>query len=193
MKITFLILFVVLANVTTTYEQSTADGQNSVLKAQVAQRVLLKSECRENNGIRMKLMNETNWAISVPTFSMYVDPVRLERYTLLNGSTIFLLPSDKEISTLFYWVESEKRVRGERLIKTTAMASDNSSTSWIAPRSSIFFDVPEKYFIGYQHLYVKFNYEWEQPEKGLTVVYSPEHRAYHPGLANEGITIANCP
>jgi hypothetical protein len=192
MTVVLLVIFAILAINTTTFEQSTVDTQERVRRPQSPQQVLLRSECRKGNDIRLKLLNETDWAISVQTFSMYLDPLKRKRYTLFNSSTVFLLPNDKEISSLFYWVDAEKRIKGETLTKTTAIAADNSSTSWIGPKDSIFFDVPEKYLSGNNRLYIRFNYEWEQPASGLTVIFSPEHRIYHPGLVNEGDKIMSC-
>jgi hypothetical protein len=165
---------------------------NSTGPKNINQQVVLRSECREKNGVRLRLVNDTSWAVSVSTFSMYANPFKYKKYKLSSGPTVFLLPEDEEISSLFYWLQKDAAIKGKRYIEVITMAADNSAESWIAPGKSVYFRVENEYMDSAYDLYVKVNYEWELKEGSAMINSSTEHRIYYPGLENEGVELKPC-
>lgn len=135
-------------------------------------------DCKDKKKIKLRLYNNTNWAIAVPTFSYYFDPKKLKKVKLNNGTSVFAMPSDKEISSLYYFVEKEVTLDGKKVLILETYATDSLNVSWIAPNDSIFFSIPIEHLKNEWELYVKFNYEWELPIKGTFLSNEPQHRLY---------------
>lgn len=144
-------------------------------------------ECREGKKIRLRLYNKTEWAIALQTFSYYVnpDPKKNKVITLRQGGSVFGLPNDREISSLFYFIEKVEVRKGKKILLTESNAIDSYNSSWIAPNDSIFFLVPAEWVDEQSELYIKFNYEWELSKQSIFLSNEPQHRLYFRSAQNE--------
>lgn len=137
----------------------------------------VRAECKEKETIRFRLFNNTNWAIAVSTFSFYLTPDNVRRVTLQNGRTVYLMPNDKEISSLFYFTERAEAQGNEKILVLGGYKTDSYNSSWIGSKDSIFFSIP-KNNLRNAEVYVPFNFEWELTEQGTFMPDGPKHRLY---------------
>lgn len=136
-------------------------------------------ECQNKNTIQLRLHNNTQWAIAVSTFSFYFDPHKIVTIKLSNGQTAFPLPNDKEISSLYYFVE---KANARQDIKVPQIDySDSFNQSWIASKESILFSVPREYLQEGLQIYIPFNYEWELNDQGI-IHNQPVHKTFFRGV-----------
>lgn len=142
----------------------------------------LDLECQVSQQYRFRLSNRTRWAISVPTekiyFSSSSDNGRRPRTTSLDlGGSVFVLPEDKPIDSILYFVEREISRSPYPIRETVTEGIDSFNHSWISKESSIFFFVDKKDLSEKSRIFVKFNYEWELNKQGVFVGGLNEHIA----------------
>ena len=140
--------------------------------------IIVTAECEGKQGIRFRLSNSTKWAIAVSTFSCYLNPKNGKRTTLLNGMPVYLLPDDREISSIFYYTEKEKSEEQEKSLVLGGYKTDSYNTSWIGSENSIIFSIPKDEFKDGVRAYILFKYEWELNEKGTFSPSGIQHRSY---------------
>src|SRR5690606_29951705 len=108
-----------------------------------------------------RLFNNTSWAVAVSTFSFYLTPDHVRRVTLQNGRTVYLMPNDKEISSLFYFTERAEAHGKERMLVLGGYKTDSYNSSWIGSMDSIFFSIPIADLKNNTEVYVPFYFECE--------------------------------
>lgn len=142
--------------------------------------IYIKVECQNKDTVRLRLYNNTPWAITVPTFSMYVNPKKVITIKLSNGETAIALPSDRDITSIYYYLEKDG---GQENIDVPQLNySDSFNPSWIPSNESIFFTVPKERLRDGLQLYVSFNYEWEINKQGI-IHNEAEHKVFFRGAA----------
>lgn len=129
---------------------------------------------RSIQGVWLRLNNNTHWAISVPTDSLYVGP-KTTPLKLCDGSGALGLRDGIEVSAR-YEVEVLSGHEGVNKPKV-ANRIDFSSSAWLRPGGSVLFVVPRDYLKDFLAIYFPFNYEWEM-ESGRMRSDEPEHRVY---------------
>lgn len=141
--------------------------------------IYIKVECQYKDSVRLRLYNNTLWAITIPTFSLYVNPKKVITIKLGNGDTAIALPNDRDISSIYYFVEkdgSQDNIDVPRL-----NYSDSFNPSWIPSNDSIFFTVSKERLREGLRLYVPFNYEWEVNKQGV-IHNEAEHKVFFRGI-----------
>jgi hypothetical protein len=141
--------------------------------------VYLKAECRNKDTVRLRFYNNTGWAVAVRTFSLYVNPKKVATVKLINGETAFVLPNDRDISSIYYYVEKDGVQENIDVPKLNY--SDSFNPSWIATNDSIFFTVPKAHLRDGLQVYVHFNYEWEINKQGI-IHNEPLHKVIFRGV-----------
>lgn len=141
--------------------------------------VFIKAEgSGKNQRLRLRLFNNTKWAIAVGTFSYYFNPARIKKIKLQSGKVVTVMPSDKEIDSLYYFTERERIQGNKKVLILGGHWTHSYNNSWIGPKDSIFFSIPEKDLRKGTELYISFKYEWELNEKGVFLSGEPQHRVY---------------
>jgi hypothetical protein len=149
--------------------------------------VYLRVERREKETVWLRVHNNTSWALAVRTFSFYFN--RKNVTYRLNGHSVFALPSDRDVDSLFYYVEKEPTASKE--VKVPRLShGDSASISWIPAGGSILFSVPTEQLDPDLMIYVPFQYEWELSEQ-LIFNNEPDNRVYFRGadLSNGAVTV----
>ena len=141
-----------------------------------------QTKTRSNGGkvIWLRLHNNTRWAISVPTESLYIGPA-VAPIWLCNGRSALAVRDSMKINVQFEMELlttrdslSEKNMRGLPSLNR----SDVFSASWLPAGGSLLFSVPGEYLMGNSSaIYVPFNYEWEYGDRTFTI-NEPQHRIY---------------
>lgn len=178
MKTKFVVIFLLLLNNIGFSQVKKLDTDNQTKLVENTATIFVKAECEENQDIRFRLFNNTNWAIAVPTFSFYLIPKKIRRATLQNGKTIYLMPNDREISSLFYYTEKEQIQGNKKNLVLGGYYTDSFNISWLGSKDSIFFSIPKEELKDSTEVYIIFNYEWELSEKGFFFPNEAQHRAY---------------
>lgn len=133
-------------------------------------------EEKAKNGIRilrLRLHNNTRWAISFSTDSLYIGP-NITPWRLGDGRPALGLRDGIQVNVQ-YQIEPE---RGAKVVEAPVInRGDVSSTSWLPPGRSIIFNVPREHLNKNLRLYVSFAYEWETAEHDYGTK-EPEHRVY---------------
>jgi hypothetical protein len=171
-------LLVLSAMASTAFTQ-TGDSSKGARLDKDRPTIYLKVECQTNNRVRLRLYNNTRWAVSIPTFSLYVNPKKVVTIKLINGKTAFALPNDREISSIHYYVEKDGDK--EKIDVPRLNYSDSFNPSWIAPNNSIFFTVSKEHLREGLQIYVPFNYEWEINSQGI-IYNEPRHKVFFRGI-----------
>jgi hypothetical protein len=137
--------------------------------------------------VRLRLHNNTCWAIGFPTDSLYVGP-KMTPLRLSDGRGVLGLREGIEVNAR-YEVEA---AAGEKLVKSPGhrlsiipvkakppviRRSDMFSISWLPPGRSVIFVVPREHLAENLRVYVPYNYEWETSESDFGSG-EPEHRVY---------------
>lgn len=154
------------------------NGRNEFNGKENKAMIYIKAECEEKENIRFRLFNNTNWAIAVPTFSFYLTPDNVRRAKLQNGQTVYLMPNNKEISSLFYFTEKEQVQGREKSLILGGRWTDSFNYSWIGSKDFIFFSIPKAELKDNAEVFVLFNYEWELNERGMFFSNEVQHRIY---------------
>lgn len=141
--------------------------------------IYIKVECQNRATVRLRLYNNTRWAVAIPTFSQYVNPKKVATIKLINGETALALPNDRDISSIYYYVEKDGAQENIDVPKLNY--SDSFTPSWIPSDDSIFFTVPKEHLKKGLQIYVSFNYEWEINRQGI-IHNEPQHRVFFRGV-----------
>jgi len=146
-----------------------------------------------NQGIWLRLHNNTKWAINFCTLSLYIPP-KVAPVHLADGRSVLGLNNGVEVS-MCHGVEQLKRYerqlarKGETKHKESIKESerqvgydtgDMSSSAWLPSGSSVVFSVPREHLSKDLAIFVRFNYEWEYGERTFRSD-EPEHRVYFYG------------
>lgn len=88
------------------YAQTPSTGPTSNARVeQIKPTIYVSFVWNDRDRVRLRLNNNTNWAIAVRTGAFYFNR---KRTTLLEqGESVFTLPSNVEIDSLHYYVEKE--------------------------------------------------------------------------------------
>lgn len=155
-------------------------GQTKI--KQLGDAITLVTECQSQKEIQLRLHNFTDWPIAVSTFSSYSSMRKSRSLKLSSGTIVSAMPNNKEISSLFYWIEREiKPVDGKRVFEVFGTAGDSYDVSWIAPKDSIMFSVPIDLLPQENQLFVKYNFDWELGGNGRFFSGGNEHRVFYRG------------
>lgn len=142
---------------------------------------------RSNGAIRLRLHNNTRWAISFSTESLYVGtavvPLRLG-----DGRTVLALRTGTQVNAE-YQIEPDRLAKGasparggppmeETVTSSPIDWGDVSATSWLPSGACVTFLVPRNLSLEHSRLYVAFAYEWESIQ-GASPADEPQHRVYY--------------
>lgn len=123
--------------------------------------------------VRLRLHNNTRWAINFSTDSLYIGP-NITPLRLSDGRSALGLRDGIEVNVR-YEIEPE---RGAEFVEAPVFnRSDMFSTSWLPPGRSVIFIVPREHLSKNLKVYVPFTYEWETTERDYGIK-EPEHRVY---------------
>jgi hypothetical protein len=142
-----------------------------------------------NQGIWLRLHNNTRWAISFSTESLYIG-LKITPLRLSDGRGALGLREDVEISP---WYEVEA-VRSHESVRTpdgglhiekpvnlptppVGTRGHLSWTSWLPSGRSVIFSIPREHLAKHLAIYVSFSYEWETAERDPGNG-EPQHRVY---------------
>ncbi|MGH9768144.1 MAG: hypothetical protein ACREAB_11970 [Blastocatellia bacterium] len=137
--------------------------------------------------VRLRLHNNTRWAISFSTDSLYIGP-QTTPLRLGDGRGALGLRDGIEVNVR-YGIEPETGVEFVKApggsvniipieVKLPVInRSDVSSTSWLPSGRSVIFIVPREHLAKNLKVYVPFAYEWETAERDYGTK-EPEHRVY---------------
>jgi hypothetical protein len=134
-----------------------------------------KLKAESSKGIWLRLHNNTRWAISLPTNSLYVGGKQTTPLRLCDGNGALGLRDEIEVDAR-YEVDV---LPGREGVNKPRIANriDVFSNSWLGPNSSVVFVVPRGYLKDPLAIYLPFHYEWEIVKGGVGSM-EPEHRAY---------------
>lgn len=152
-------------------------------------------KCTDKESVQLAILNNSNWPIGVSTYSTYRDPWKYRSLKLSSGVTVSAMPDDKEIRSLYYWVEREVASgNGKTTIEVSAFTSHGGDTSWMAPASSIIFRIPRDELMHDASLFIRINYDWELVTGESNVFNSKavEHRAYYDGANLSRVPLPPC-
>lgn len=141
--------------------------------------IYIKAECQNKATVRLRLYNNTGWAVTIPTFSLHVNPKKVVTIKLINGAKALALPDDLDISSIYYYVEKDGTQ--ENINVPQLNYSDSFNPSWVAINDSIFFTVPKEHLREGLQVYVPFNYEWEINKQGI-ISNEPWHKVFFRGI-----------
>jgi hypothetical protein len=142
-------------------------------------------------GIWLRVHNNTKWAINIHTQSLYLGE-KTELIRLGDGRSIFGLREGVEISPchgveIVDRYESRKMPDGSVHINENVDVSDPpvgyckgahiSASAWLASGRSVIFSIPKEHLAKRLAIFVSFNYEWETTEKD-DGSREPKHRVY---------------
>jgi hypothetical protein len=143
-----------------------------------------------NQGIWLRLHNNTKWAINFCTLSLYIPP-KVAPVRLSDGRSVLGLNDGVEVS-MCHGVEALKRYeiqlarKGERKKQESIKGTDRQvgydtgdvfSSAWLPSGSSVIFSVPREQLSKSLAVFVRFNYEWEYSNRTFRSD-EPEHRVY---------------
>ncbi len=157
---------------------STAECQNGVPSGGRLNKekpaVYIDVDCQNATTFRLRLYNNTDWPITIPTYSFYFNPKNAVAIKLKNGPTVFPLPSDRDISSVYYYVEKDT---DQKIQVPVLNYPDSFNQSWIVPRGSIRFTVPKEHLKEGLRIFISFNYEWELSYHGV-ILNDVQHRVF---------------
>ncbi|MFN2533338.1 MAG: hypothetical protein ABR555_18805 [Pyrinomonadaceae bacterium] len=147
-----------------------------------------------NQGIWLRMHNNTKWAINFCTPGLYIPP-KVGPFRLLDGRGVLALLEGVEISMCHgvdrvsrYESVNTKAGASRREKRATCSESevgydkgDVSSTAWLPPGKSVIFSVPREQLCSDFAVFIRFNYEWEYGERTFRS-NEAEHRVYFRGL-----------
>ncbi len=143
-----------------------------------------------NQGIWLRLHNNTKWAINFCTPSLYIPP-RVAPVRLADGRGVLGLNDGVEVS-MCHGVEElrsyEWKLARAREAKNRESTKDSErqvgydtgdvfSSAWLPSGSSVVFSVLREHLSKDLAIFVRFNYEWEYGERTFRSD-EPEHRVY---------------
>jgi hypothetical protein len=143
-----------------------------------------------NQGIWLRLHNNTKWAINFCTLSLYIPP-KAAPFRLTDGRGVLALREGVEVN-MCHGVEEvsyyESVITSDCKARTESLAADSSpqvgydkgdvfSSAWLPPGQSVTFSVPREHLGKDLAIFIRFNYEWEYGERTFRSD-EPEHRVY---------------
>jgi hypothetical protein len=127
----------------------------------------------ESEVVWLRLHNNTCWAISFPTESLYIG-AKTTMIRLSDGRAALAPREGLEVNAR-YEVEAE---RNSEIVKLPIIRrADVMSNTWLAPGHSVTFAVSRDHLAKSLMIYIPFNYEWESGEQDRGSG-EPEHRIY---------------
>ena len=136
-----------------------------------------KERGKHGEFIWLRLHNNTRWAISVPTDSLYVGPV-ISPITLCAGRSVLAIRDGRKINARYELALPTRPDSADKNLPIL-IRSDVSSTTWLPPGGSVLFSVPREHLSkGSSGIYVPYQYEWEYVDRTFTSTNEPEHRVY---------------
>ena len=171
-----IIVFFVLIGIGTALGQMTDDSKANGQVKFDRPTVFIEYVCGNRQKARLRLVNNTIWAITVLSDQYYPfgGTVRVS-----SNAEYHTLPEDKEVS-LFLHVD-RFALPWEQVAVPKVLPPDSGVSNWIASGHSTLFSVPTEYLTDKLEVYVDFNYEWEL-RKNNTLVGGPEHRVIFRGI-----------
>lgn len=143
-----------------------------------------------NQGVWLRLHNNTRWAINFCTLSLYVGP-KVAPLRLGDGRGVLGLRDGVEVN-MCHEVEAVKSYESGvtpegGMFKGKSVAvqqppvgyrtGDVFSTSWLPAGGSVMFSVPREHLDKHFAIYITYNYEWEYGERAFRND-EPQHRVY---------------
>lgn len=145
-----------------------------------------------NQGIWLRLHNNTKWPINIATLSAYAVGEKTKLLHLSDGRNVFGLREGVEIS-LRHGVEVVDRYESRTLPDGSVHIDENinvpnppvgynrgghvSGSAWLPAGHSVIFSVPREHLAKHLTIFVTFKYEWETSEQD-DGNKEPEHRVY---------------
>lgn len=144
-----------------------------------------------NEGVWLRLHNNTKWPICVSTESSYLGE-KTSLIRLSDGRSVFGLREGVEISPrhgveVFDRYESRKAPDGSVKINDNIAAPNPpigydkgghiSAHAWLPPGRSVIFSLPKEHLAKRLAIFVTFKYDWETAERD-DGSKEPEHRVY---------------
>lgn len=143
-----------------------------------------------NQGVWLRLHNNTHWAINFCTLSLYVGP-KVSPLRLQNGRAVLGLRDDIEVN-MCHKVEaskgyvpgavSEGEIDNRRPVEARRPpvgydTGDVFSTSWLPAGGSVVFSVPREHLADQFAIVISYNYEWEYGQRTFRND-EPRHEVY---------------
>lgn len=151
--------------------------------------IYIDVDCQNTTAVRLRLYNNTGVAIAIPTYSFYFDPKHVVTIKLKNGQTAFPLPSDRDISSVYYYVEKDTN---QKIDVPKLSYPDSFNQSWIASKGSIRFTVPKEHLKEGLQIFISLNYEWELSDQGV-IRNDVQHRVFFRGITLRNLDVpAKC-
>jgi hypothetical protein len=144
-----------------------------------------------DQGIWLRLHNNTKWSINIATLSAYLGE-KTSLIRLSDGRSVFGLREGVEISPrhgieVVDHYESRKMPDGSIHINESVGLPNPPvgynkgghiiANAWLAPGRSVIFSVPKEHLAKRLAIFVSFKYEWETAERD-DGGNEPEHRVY---------------
>jgi hypothetical protein len=147
--------------------------------------VYIELECQDDSTLRLRLHNNTPWALAIPTLHFPLNPKNVVSIRLKNGTTVFPLPNDRDVS-VFYHVEKDGT--SQKIDVPSISYADSFDESWIASNGLIRLLVPKTNLREGLQIHISFNYEWELGDQGI-IHNDIDHRVVLRGvdLVNQGV------
>jgi hypothetical protein len=143
-----------------------------------------------NQGIWLRLHNNTRWAINFCTPSLYVGakvaPLRLNDgravLGLRDGVEISMCHEVEAVKSYESGITPEGEMFKERPVEVQQPpvgygTGDLFSSSWLPAGGSVVFSVPREHLAKHLAIYIPYNYEWEYGERAVRSD-APQHRVY---------------
>jgi hypothetical protein len=134
-----------------------------------------------HEGVWLRLYNNTEWAISFCTESLYLGD-KTTPLQLHDGRAVLGLRHGTEVAAC-YWIEETETARPNHRLRA-GFHGDVSSMSWLPPGRSVVIGIPRENLSKGRTLFINFNYEWETTASGVKPG-EPEHRVYFPATTVE--------
>lgn len=126
--------------------------------------------CHDKGSVRLKLHNNTIWAIAVRTDNSYENSGKM--ITITDDRQVYALPTNK-LLTIRYQVENWAGP-GEKVKIPPLYFSDTSFVSWLASGDSTLFQIPANRLKENLKISVELTYQWETESDG-TIIPGPKH------------------
>jgi hypothetical protein len=145
-----------------------------------------------DQGVWLRLHNNTKWAINIATLSAYVAGEKTKLLRLSDGRSVFGLREGVEISPR-HGVEVVDRYESRKLPDGGVHINENinvpnppvgynrgghvSGSAWLPSGHSVIFSLPKEHLAKRLAIFASFRYEWETAERD-DGSNEPEHRVW---------------
>lgn len=143
-----------------------------------------------NQGVWLRLHNNTRWAINFCTPSLYVGekvaPLRLSgrrgALGLRDGVEVTMCHEVEAVKSYESGMTPEGEMFKERPVEVQQppvgyRTGEVFSNSWLPAGGSVIFSVPREHLAKHLAIYIPYNYEWEYGERTFRSD-EPQHRVY---------------